>query len=231
VDAVGWSNERYPCHDHAMTSAGTRVALQGLIAATTAAPRSDDETPTDVMILKAAAEVISAAGERNLTIDQVAERAGYTRMTVFRRFGSRDQLLRATYARELRVVLETVTTAVESVWTATERAEIVVAQLIASAEANPICQRLVQVERAVILDLWCGKTDFDGQAVGTALIAHLLRDERLADPLPKKEAQLVGGLLMRLVVSLVLVPDPALGKSRAVRRAFLRTIVERILAR
>jgi AcrR family transcriptional regulator len=212
-----------------MTSAGTRVALQGLIAATTGAPPRDDETRTDVTILKAAAEVISVAGERNLTIDQVAERAGFTRMTVFRRFGSRDQLLRATYARELRLVLEEVTTAAESVSAAVDRAEIIVAQLISSAEANPICIRLVQVEPAAILDLWSGRTDFDGQAVGAALIAYLLHDSRLADPLPQKEAELVGSLLMRLVVSLVLVPDPALRKSRAVRRAFLRKVVERIL--
>jgi AcrR family transcriptional regulator len=214
-----------------MTSAGTRVALQGLIAASTGTAPSDYETRTDVTILTAAAEVISAAGERNLTIDQVAERAGYTRMTVFRRFGSRDQLLRATYARELRLVLEAVTTAAESVWTAVDRAETVVAQLITSAEANPICTRLVSVEPAVILDLWCGRTDFDGQAAGAALIAHLLHDNRLADPLPQKEAELVGSLLMRLVVSLVLLPDPALRKSRTVRRAFLRNVVERILSR
>jgi AcrR family transcriptional regulator len=214
-----------------MTSAGTRVALQGLIAATTGAPPRGDETRTDVTILKAAAEVISAAGERNLTIDQVAERAGYTRMTVFRRFGSRDQLLRATYARELRLTLEAVTTAAESVRTAVDRAEIVVAQLITSAETNPICTRLVSVEPGVIVDLWGGRTDFDGQAAGAALIAHLLRDPRLADPLPQKEAELVGSLLMRLVVSLVLVPDPALRKSRTVRRAFLRNVVERILSR
>lgn len=214
-----------------MTSAGTRVALQGLIAATKGAPPSDDETGTDVTILKAAAEVISAAGERNLTIDQVAERAGYTRMTVFRRFGSRDQLLRATYARELRLALEAVTTAAESVCTAVDCAELVVAQLITSAETNPICLRLVQVEPAVILDLWGGRTGFDGQAAGAALIAHLLHDNRLADPLPQREAELSGSLLMRLVVSLVLVPDPALRKSRAVRRAFLRNVVERILSR
>jgi AcrR family transcriptional regulator len=214
-----------------MTSAGTHVALQGLIAATAGAPPSDGESRTDVTILRAAAEVISVAGERNLTIDQVAERSGYTRMTVFRRFGSRDQLLRATYARELRLVLEAVTTAAESAWTAVDRAEIVVVQLISSAEANPICTRLVQFEPAVILDLWGGRTDFDGQAAGAALIAHLLHDPGLADPLTQKEAQLAGSLLMRLVVSLVLVPDPALRKSRAVRRAFLRNVVERILTR
>jgi AcrR family transcriptional regulator len=231
ADFRRWPNVFPPCHDQAVTSAGTRVALQGLLAATTGTSPNDDETNTDIAILKAAAEVISAAGERNLTIDQVAERAGYTRMTVFRRFGSRDQLLRATYARELRVALETVTAAAESVSTAVERAEIIVTKLIAAAEANPICKRLVQVEPAVVLDLWGGRTDLDGQGAGAALIAHLLRDDRLADPLSQKEAEFVGGLLMRLVVSLVLVPDPTLGKSRAVRRAFLGKVVARILTR
>jgi AcrR family transcriptional regulator len=211
-----------------MTSATQRIALETIMAATTGTVVKVPETPTDFAILRAAAEVISENGERNVTIDQVAERASFTRMTVFRRFGSRDSLLLATYAHALNEVLSIVTTAAATTTVLHDRALVVFSQLITCAENNPIAQRLVQVEPAVIIGLWRG-TEFAGQVWGAALISQLLQSEDVTPVIAPDEADYVGALLMRMVMSLLLAPDPAMIRSEQEREAFLRKVVARIM--
>ncbi|MGA5544949.1 TetR/AcrR family transcriptional regulator [Mycobacterium sp. NPDC051198] len=209
-----------------MTSGDVRAALQGLGQAVSPGA---DESRTDVAILTATAAVIADYGERNLTIDQVAERAGCSRMTVFRRFGSREYLLVATYSRELRVVLESITGAAAAATTAVDCAEIVVTQFIDNALRHPIFIRLLRVEPEAVLALSRGGPDFSGQRWGTDLITQLLSHERLADSLTTEDATFVGGLLMRLVFSLVLIPEPAMDDSPEARASFIRKLVERII--
>ena len=61
------------------------------------------EVPEDSdHILDAALALAAASGLRHLTMDDVARRAGVGRMTVYRRFGSRDALLDALAGREAR---------------------------------------------------------------------------------------------------------------------------------
>ncbi|MFI8975249.1 TetR/AcrR family transcriptional regulator [Nocardia asteroides] len=213
-----------------MKSAGTRAALDSFLLIADGSGTKPPDSRTDIAIMNATAAVISEYGERNLTIDQVAERAGFTRMTVFRRFGSREQLLHATYTNELRKVLDAVATAADSVHTRLDRAEIVVAELLSAAETNPITQRLTHVEPAAIVELW-RDSEVSGHTWGANLISHLLRDEQLADPLDEDEAAFAGNLLMRLVVSLLLVPDPTLSGPPAARTQFLRAMIERVIPR
>src|SRR3954447_21914152 len=66
---------------------------------------STSEPPDDELserILDAALELCAASGVRNLTMDETAERAGVGRMTVYRRFGSRERLEEALAVREGR---------------------------------------------------------------------------------------------------------------------------------
>jgi AcrR family transcriptional regulator len=74
-------------------SATARVLARALEAP----PETD---PTAERILDGALRVAAAAGLRRLTIDDVAARAGVGRMTVYRRFGSREELVEGLTARE-----------------------------------------------------------------------------------------------------------------------------------
>jgi AcrR family transcriptional regulator len=62
----------------------------------------DDSDETAAAVLDAAAELLGAHGLRRWSIDDVADRAGVGRTSVYRRFANRDELVHAVLARELR---------------------------------------------------------------------------------------------------------------------------------
>src|SRR3954470_10029901 len=74
------------------------------------------EPPDDAVserVLDAALELAAASGIRNLTMDDVARRAGVGRMTVYRRFGDKASLVEALSTREGRRCLEQLDAAVD----------------------------------------------------------------------------------------------------------------------
>jgi AcrR family transcriptional regulator len=101
---------------------------------------------TDLRILRAAAELADAYGDRRFSIDDVATRAGVARATVFRRFGSKELLLR-------EVNLVAMTDAIEQLQQLTARArspsESVVelfVGIVTIARNNARVQRLARLE-------------------------------------------------------------------------------------
>ncbi len=56
-------------------------------------------------ILDAALQQFSIVGVRRSSIDDIAERAGVGRVTIFRRFGSKDGLVNALILREARTIM------------------------------------------------------------------------------------------------------------------------------
>lgn len=55
------------------------------------------ERTTQLRILKAAHELLAARGIRRVSMDDVADAAGVTRVTVYRYFGDRESLVRAAF--------------------------------------------------------------------------------------------------------------------------------------
>lgn len=63
-----------------------------------------DEYDDDIErpVLDATEALLRASGLRRWSVDDVADRAGVGRTTIYRRFGGRDELVHAVLARELR---------------------------------------------------------------------------------------------------------------------------------
>ncbi|MDP1795228.1 MAG: helix-turn-helix domain-containing protein [Acidimicrobiales bacterium] len=76
------------------------------IASVLAAPAEFDAL--DESLLDAADALLRTRGLRKWSLDDVAKQAGNGRTTVYRRFGSRDALVHAVLARELRSTLDAI---------------------------------------------------------------------------------------------------------------------------
>jgi AcrR family transcriptional regulator len=78
------------------------------IAASFVARTSAEGDPAIERVLDAAAELLAAYGLKRWSMEEVADRAGIGRTSVYRSFANRDDLVHAVLARELRQTLSAI---------------------------------------------------------------------------------------------------------------------------
>jgi len=107
--------------------------------------------PTSGRVLDAALALAAASGIRNLTMDDVANRAGVGRMTVYRRFGGKQELVESLSVRECRRCLAQIAAAIDE---GSDPAEQIGAGFVAAlgvARGHPLLQRLTAIEPQALL--------------------------------------------------------------------------------
>src|SRR3954468_13147153 len=82
------------------------MTLAEMLAAPVAAEESPDRTTQ--RILDAALAETAVRGLQRLTVEDVVRRAGVARMTVYRRYPSREELVQALVGREVQRFLQAV---------------------------------------------------------------------------------------------------------------------------
>jgi AcrR family transcriptional regulator len=191
-----------------------------LLARALQTPAPQDADETQERILDAALELVAAAGMRHLTMDDVAARAGVGRMTVYRRFGTRQALTDALTLREAQRCLVEIAGAVRPGDPLEDRvAELFLATLRVIAE-HPLLARLARHEpEALLRELTRNDSEVFEQVRGF-LVAQIQAAQAAGevaegDPLPLAE------LAIRLGASFVLIPGGVFASDaeRTVREA------------
>ena len=189
--------------------------------AITVAPSRD---ATEERILDAARDAVGEGGTRATTMDDVARRAGVGRMTVFRRFGSKEALIERLVVRELRIFLDQVDTVLEEVEDPGERVVEAFVACLHVARTHPM---LVRVAGGQMIEL-LGRGDPSGLELGRRFVAARLRaDGDVEDP------DSVADVLVRLAASYALQPAEsgmALRDDDAAR-AFARRVLAPMVTR
>jgi AcrR family transcriptional regulator len=87
------------------------VPLMASVASELADPADQDDSSLELTarLLDAGASLLAEYGLRRWSMDDVADRAGVGRTSVYRKFASRDDLVYAVLGRELREVFQAVT--------------------------------------------------------------------------------------------------------------------------
>jgi AcrR family transcriptional regulator len=204
-------------------SATARVLARAL-----AAPGEIDATAE--RILDGALRVAAAAGLRRLTIDDVAARAGVGRMTVYRRFGSREALVEALAARECRRCLARLADAIDPGAPILDRATALFATVLEVIDEHPLLARLARVEPEALLDELVRP---DGEVFGllSAFLIGQIEAGQVRGELPPGDPALLAELGIRLGASFVLMPVTALPRhDRPATEAALRGLLAPLLA-
>jgi AcrR family transcriptional regulator len=182
-------------------------------------------------ILDAALALVAASGLRHLTMDDVAARAGVGRMTVYRRFGSRQQLTDALAVRECRRCLAEIAGALDPSKPIDERAADLFVATMRVIREHPLLERLARVEPEALLY----ELNRDGSAVFRLVRDFLVAQIRVAqrageliavDPEPLAE------ISVRLGASFVLMPDSVIasgddGRTRETIRVLIAPLLNR----
>jgi AcrR family transcriptional regulator len=154
-------------------------------------------------ILDAALDQVAAFGVRNTTVDQVADRAGVGRMTVFRRFGTKDELMEVLAVREARRFLFAIGAAAGPIDDPVERLVETAVAALGFAADHPLLARLTRLEPETVL----GILRADRPPLMTFARQYVISQIEIdRDKLPGVDVELVAEAMVRVGMSFVLVP-------------------------
>jgi AcrR family transcriptional regulator len=161
----------------------------------------------ETRILDAALQAVAAGAA---TMDDIAARANVGRVTLFRRFGSKEALLRRLYVREVERFLARVDAALSEF---DDPADRIAEAFVACARVGARHPLLATVPPGTVLEALAA-----GDPAPLEVARRFVAD-RLNSPHPPQEA--TADLLVRLAIMYVLVPSPLVDVSdEAAARAF-----------
>ena len=130
--------------------------------------------PTNDRIMDATLEELAASGLSELVVEDVARRAGVTRMTVYRRFGDRQRLIEATMARESARLLAAVAAADDPGADPVERIVRTLTTSLTVARRHPLVSHWLATDPGELLDAVLAN-DAAVLRAGAAYIAATIR--------------------------------------------------------
>jgi len=177
---------------------------------------------TTQRILDAARAQFEEFGVRRTTMEEVARRAGVSRVTIYRRFEQKERLVEAVILREGERFFAELSRAVGGRATLEERIVEGFVFTLASAREHVLLNRLLESDEATLAYL----TTEGGPVVAAAR-------EYLAQQMPRaRDTQAVAEIVARLVLSFVLTPESAIKLDTPRRaRAFARRFIAPLMAR
>ncbi|MGB9222592.1 TetR/AcrR family transcriptional regulator, partial [Mycobacterium sp.] len=168
---------------------------------------------TSQRILDAALNEAATVGLQRLTVEDVVRRAGVARMTVYRRYPRRDDLVEALVRRETQRFLAAVADGIEN---AADPHDGVVEAFIAAvrfSRTHPMLRRAAHTESAL-----SAADNAELLDMGAAFIARQIHGD--APGTPNQQAQWVADVFARLFMTYIATPptDPDFGDDTELRR-------------
>jgi TetR/AcrR family transcriptional repressor of uid operon len=166
---------------------------------------------TSQRILDAALQEAAAVGLQRITVEDVVRRAGVSRMTAYRRYPRRDDLVEALVRRETQRFLAAVADAIEATDDPHEGVAEAFIAAVTFARENPMLRRAGYVEPAPIDSTELLK-------MGSAFIANYIHGD--APGQPSQRVRWVADVFARLFFTYISLPptDPDFGDDAELRR-------------
>ncbi|MFJ6071346.1 TetR/AcrR family transcriptional regulator [Streptomyces sp. NPDC093065] len=187
------------------------------------------EDPTARRILDAALEQFTVFGLRRSSMDDVARRAGVSRVTVYRRFQNKDTLVEQTLLRENRRFFQRLDAAVAALPTMEERVVEGFVVALRHTRAHPLFGGLLRLEPEVVLPYLTVQGGSSLAATVDYLTGHLRRAQQ-AEGRPGDDPRPVAELMVRVAVSFLLNPAGCIemedeDQARAFARRYLAPLL------
>ncbi|WP_327141243.1 TetR/AcrR family transcriptional regulator [Nocardia sp. NBC_01327] len=160
---------------------------------------------TGEKILDAALGRILQVGIRRSSLDDIARRAGVNRMTIYRRFSSKEKLVDAVLVRENQRVLQGVSEIGAATKGVPAQIEETVLYVIEQTRNHPLVKQLLEVAPEEILEFYTVRGEV-GVGLGIDYIAGALEAAQQRGVIGRYDPRPVAELLARFAHSLLLTP-------------------------
>jgi AcrR family transcriptional regulator len=163
------------------------------------------EHNTDARIFDGALEAIASYGSQRVTVDDIADAAGVSRMTIFRRFGTKDSVLQRLTARELSRFLADVDARIETITDPAARTAEGFVLCLQLAQQHPWFSRLFRSDQRMLIDVM-SNGDPSPLAMGRDFVADALLRYRPGSN-DDQSRQRLAELLIRVTLAYALFPS------------------------
>ncbi|MEU0791226.1 TetR family transcriptional regulator [Amycolatopsis sp. NPDC005961] len=167
----------------------------------------DDADDTRVRVLDAAYEQFCRIGIQRSTMEDVAKRAGLSRITVYRRFATKDTLVEHVVRREYRRYFDRFLVEIKQAETVADRVVLGFVSSLRAIRGNPLIGGLMAAEPGLLASSMI--TD-DGRTLATVreFVAGQLRQEQHAGNVRAElDADVVAELMVRVSGSFLAIPS------------------------
>jgi AcrR family transcriptional regulator len=177
-------------------------------------------------ILGAAIEQFALHGIRRTSVDDVAAAARVGRVTVYRRFATKDELVRAAWIRHLRRIQARLSVATDGLVEPVERMIEWFALGVHALRDDPLFRRLVISDRETVLPY----LSVDAAPIHAAMTSIVLKAQPQLRALLGSDAERLTELFVRLGASLVVGPGgfaatPNIDETRYLARQFIEPVL------
>jgi TetR/AcrR family transcriptional regulator, repressor for uid operon len=187
--------------------------LVAVVGGATVGDRVDESADrTSQRVLDAALQEAAAVGLQRITVEDVVRRAGVSRMTAYRRYPRRDDLVEALVRREAQRFLAAVADAIDAVEDPHEGVAEAFIAAVAFSREHPMLRRARALEPAPVAD------SAELLAMGSAFIANYIHGD--AAGTPSQQVRWVADVFARLFLTYISMPpaDPDFGDDAELRR-------------
>jgi TetR/AcrR family transcriptional repressor of uid operon len=188
-------------------------------------PGSDNDEVA-VRLLDAAHDQFCRMGIRRSTMEDVARRAGVSRITAYRRFATKDALVEHVVRREFRRYFDRFRIEIRQAGTAADRVVLGFVSSLQAIRSNPLIGGLMDVEPDLLIPSMIAD---GGRTLSTVqrFVAGQLRREQAAGTIPSSvDVDLVAEVWVRLSASFLAIPSHVVDLDEAEQ---LRAVARRYL--
>ncbi|HKE77266.1 MAG TPA: helix-turn-helix domain-containing protein [Acidimicrobiales bacterium] len=167
----------------------------------------DDHDPTSSRILDAAFEVFCHMGVQRSTMEDVARRAGVSRITVYRRFATKAVLVDQLIRREIRRYFDQFRRDIEHAETAADRVVLGFVSSLRAFRRNPLIGGLMAADPNALVPSTIGDGGRTLATVRAFVAGQLRREQEAGNVAASVNVDIVAELMVRVCSSFLVIPS------------------------
>ncbi|MFF5259892.1 TetR/AcrR family transcriptional regulator [Actinomadura viridis] len=188
-----------------MTASGRESLLER--AYTDAVEQVDDTNEARVRVLDAAYEQFCRMGIQRSTMEDVARRAGVSRITVYRRFATKDALVEQVVRREFRRYFDRFLVEIRQAETAADRVVLGFVSSLRAIRGNPLIGGLIATEPDLMVPSMINDGGRTLETVRGFVAGQLRREQGAGNVARELDIDLVAEMMVRVSASFLAIPS------------------------
>ncbi|UOX92698.1 TetR/AcrR family transcriptional regulator [Amycolatopsis sp. FBCC-B4732] len=169
--------------------------------------RVDDADEVRVRVLDAAFEQFCRMGVQRSTMEDVAKRAGLSRITVYRRFATKDTLVEHVVRREYRRYFDRFLTEIKQAETVADRVVLGFVSSLRAIRGNPLIGGLIAAEPGMLASSMITDAGRTLATVREFVAGQLRREQHAGTVAAGLDVEVVAELMVRVSASFLAIPS------------------------